>query len=61
MGPDIGSPITAPGILASSDVLEVSVPASGGTDAGTFKAEVDPDVEVDVVWPWPAAWTVTSD
>lgn len=53
--------MTAPGILALSDVLEVSVPASGGTDAGTFKAEVDPDVEVDVVWPWPAAWTVTSD
>ena len=57
MGPDIGTPMTAPGILALSDVLEVSMPASGGT----FKAEVDPDVEVDVVWPWPAAWTVTSD
>jgi len=28
------------------------VPASGGTDAGTFKVENDPDVEVDVVWPW---------
>ena len=31
--------MTAPEILASSDVLEVSVPASGGTDAGTFKAD----------------------
>ena len=43
------------------DVLDVSVPASGGTDAGTFKVEVEPDVEVHVVWPWPAAWPVTSE
>ena len=43
------------------DVVELTVPLSGGTAAGTFKVEVDPDVEVDVVWPWPDAWPVTSE
>ena len=54
MAKDLGS-------LDGPDVLEVSVPASGGTDAGTFLAEFDPDVEVEVVWPWPDAWDVTAD
>ena len=48
-------------IALSPEVLDVSVPASGGTDAGTFKAEFEVDVEVDVVWPWPVAWPVTSE
>ncbi len=43
------------------DVVDLTVPLSGGTAAGTFKVENDPDIEVDVVWPWPAAWDVTSE
>ena len=45
----------------SPDVLELTVPLSGGTAAGTFKVEVEVDAEVDVVWPWPVAWPVTSE
>ena len=43
------------------DVVDLTVPLSGGTAAGTFKVEDDPDVEVEVAWPWPAAWGVTSE
>ena len=47
----------------STNVALVSVPASGGTDAGTFLAEFKPDAdaEVEVKWPWPETWPVTSE
>ena len=54
MAKDLGS-------LDGPTVLELTVPLSGGTAAGTFPVEVDPDVEVEVVWPWPDAWPVTSE
>ena len=42
--------------LDSSEVQELTVPLSGGTAAGTFKVEVELDVEDDLSWPWPDAW-----
>ena len=47
--------------LDSSEVLELTVPLSGGTAAGTFLVVVELDVEDDQQWPWPDAWPVTSD
>ncbi len=49
------------GLSLGPDVVDLTVPLSGGTAAGTFPVEVDPDVEVEVVWPWPDAWSVTSE
>ena len=48
------------GSLDGSDVVDLTVPLSGGTAAGSFKVEVDPDVEDDNAWPWPAAWGRTA-
>jgi hypothetical protein len=41
-------------------VVELTVPATGGTAAGTLLVEVEPDAEVEVTWPWPDAWPLTS-
>ena len=42
-------------------VVELTVPATGGTDAGTFLVEVDPDADVEATWPWPETWPVTTE
>ena len=47
--------------LDTSDVVELTVPLSGGTAAGTFLVVVETDIEDDLAWPWPDAWPVTSD
>jgi hypothetical protein len=50
------------GSLDGPDVVDLTVPSSGGTAAGSFKVEVEVDPEVDdAYWPWPAEWPVTSD
>ena len=47
--------------LDGPTVIQLTVAASGGTDAGTFKVEVDTDAEVEELWPWPETWPVTSE
>ena len=47
--------------LDGLEVVEMTVPSSGGTAAGTFLVEVEVDVEDDLAWPWPDAWGVTAD
>ncbi len=42
--------------LDGLEVVELTVPLSGGTPAGTFKVEVELDVEDDLAWPWPDVW-----
>jgi len=45
-------------------VVELSVPSSGGTAAGTFKVEIERDDDEllleTTAWPWPAAWPVSA-
>lgn len=42
-------------------VLELTVPASGETDAGTFLVVVESDEDVESTWPWPETWPVQAD
>ena len=42
--------------LDGLEVVELTVPSSGGTAAGSFKVEEETDIEDDLAWPWPDAW-----
>ncbi len=43
------------------NIVELTVPLSGGTPAGTFLVEVEADAVVETPWPWPSNWVVTSE
>jgi len=51
--------------LEGPEVVRLTVPSSGGTDAGTFLVNIEPDDPDDLLlettgWPWPNTWPVTS-